>query len=112
MNKHWYSLHHLIPKKYKDDLEHKEDINRKENTKLVKNTWHTHKHWKDGADTPAMTLMEDTRFNLSILKREFVADLIEIFEKHFWHYYIIETQIQDELGKLFELESEFNRKKH
>ena len=45
-----------------------------ENTQLVKNKRHTHKHWKDGADTPAMTLMEDTRFNLSILKKEFVSD--------------------------------------
>jgi hypothetical protein len=44
-----------------------------------------------------MTLMEDTKFNLSILKREFVSDLIAVFEKHFGHYYQIETHIQEEL---------------
>jgi len=112
MNKHWYSIHHKIPKKYKNQLEYPEEINCDANTQLVKNTWHTHKHWKDGADTPAMTLMEDTKFNLSILKREFVSDLIAVFEKHFGHYYQIETHIQEELWKLFELESAFNSKKH
>jgi hypothetical protein len=35
-----------------------------------------------------------------------------VFEKHFGHYYQIETHIQEELWKLFELESAFNSKKH
>jgi hypothetical protein len=29
-----------------------------------------------------MTMMEDTKFNLPILKEEFARDLIEVFTKH------------------------------
>lgn len=111
MNKHWYSQHHKIPQKYKNELAHPEEINCKENVEPVKNTKHWHIHWLHWADTPAMIIMEDTKFNLSIFAKPFIKDIIDVLEKHFWHYYVIETHIQDELGKLFELENAFNHKK-
>ena len=106
-----YDTHHLLPQMYKWCLKNPSDINRKENKKTVKRPRHTHKHWKDGADTPAMTLMEDTKFNLPILKEEFARDLIEVFTKHMWHYYIFEADIKDEIWRLFELVDAFNHKK-
>ena len=106
-----YSTHHNIPQKWKDDFVHPNDINDSRNKTIVKNNWHAHLHWKDGADTPAMILMNDIEFNIKVLKKEFVKDLIEVLEKHIWNYYIFETRIQEEIWKLFELEKTFTHKK-
>lgn len=106
-----YDIHHLLPQKWKDNLTNPEDINRKENKKCVRQNRHIHKHGKDNADTPAMVMMEEVRFNLPILKEEFARDLIEVFNKHLWDYYIFEAEIQEEIWKLFDLVDTFNHKK-
>lgn len=106
-----YSEHHIIPQKWKEDFVNPNDINDSRNKTIVKNNWHAHLHWKDGADTPVMIIMNDIKFNLKVLKTEFAKDLIEVLEKHIWNYYIFETRIQEEIGRLFELENYFNHKK-
>lgn len=106
-----YDIHHLLPQKWKNELTHPEDINRKENKKCVKKNRHIHKHWKDDADTPAMVMMEEVKFNLPILKEEFARDLIAVFNKHLGDYYIFEAEIQEEIWKLFDLVDTFNHKK-
>ena len=53
--------------------------------------------------------MKTTEFNMKVLKEEFVQDLIAVFEKHIGNYYIFETRIQEELGRLFELEDTFTK---
>ncbi len=104
-----YSTHHNIPVKYREDFINPEDVNDKRNKTVVKDKWHMHHHAINGADTPAMELMWDVKFNLKVFTQEFVKDLIEVFEKHIWNYYIFETRIQEELGRLFELEDAFNK---
>lgn len=106
-----YSIHHLLPQKWKDDLINPSNINDDRNKVLIKNSLHWHIHWKDNADTPAMIIMNDIKFNLNILKKEFAKDLIDVLEKHIWNYYIFETRIQEEIWRLFELEGYFNHKK-
>ena len=106
-----YDIHHKIPQKWKKDFEHPEEINDPRNKKSVKKPWHVHKHWKDGADTPVMTMMEEVKFNLSVLQDDFAKDILEVFQKHYWKYYIFETHIHEELGRLFELEDAFRHKK-
>ena len=58
-----------------------------------------------------MTIMNDVMFNIAVLKKEFVEDIIAVLEKHVWNYYIFETRIQEEIGRLFELERVLNSKK-
>lgn len=106
-----YSTHHKLAQKWKKDLVHPEDINDKRNKVLLPNNVHTHIHWKDGADTPAMVCMNDVIFNIDIFKKQFVKDIIDVFEKHMGNYYIYETMIQEEIGRLFELEKAFNKRK-
>lgn len=106
-----YSVHHNIPITYKDEFIHPEEANDRRNKTLVKDKRHIHHHAINNADTPAMQMMRDVEFNMKVLKKEFIKDLIEVFEKHVGNYYIFETRIQEEIGRLFELEDAFNRKK-
>lgn len=108
-HKSGYSTHHNIPFKYKKDFVHPEEVNDKRNKTVVKDKWHVSHHAVNWADTPAMEMMNKIKFNLKVLQEEFAKDLIEVFEKHIWHYYIFETRIQEELGRLFELEDAFNK---
>ena len=68
-----------------------------------------HHHAIHNADTPIMQMMRDVEFNIKVLKKEFAQDLIEVFEKHIGNYYIFETRIQEEIGRLFELEDTFTK---
>ena len=104
-----YSVHHNIPITYKSDFVHPEEVNDQRNKTLVKDKRHIHHHAINGADTPAMEMMNKIKFNMKILEEEFARDLIEVFEKHIWHYYIFETRIQEELWRLFELENAFTK---
>lgn len=106
-----YSEHHLIPQKRKENFVNPQEVNDKRNKKIVKNNRHAHLHWKDWADTPAMVIMSDVMFNMAVLKKEFAEDIIAVLEKHVWNYYIFETRIQEEIGRLFELERAFTHKK-
>jgi len=106
-----YSEHHLIPQKRKQDFVNPQEINDKRNKKLVKNNYHSHIHWKDWADTPAMVIMNDVMFNIEVFKKEFAKDILAVLEKHVWNYYIFETRIQEEIWRLFELERVLNSKK-
>lgn len=111
MSKNWYSRHHLIPKKFSNDFEDKDDVNSKTNIKVIRNNEHIHLHWLHNAATPSMQLMNTIEFNMKVLKKEFIADLIDVLERHYGNYYEIKVYIQEELWKLFELEKNFTNKK-
>lgn len=106
-----YDIHHKIPQVYKKEFEHPSDINDANNKQKVKKPRHVHHHWEHWADTPAMSMMSDVINNLSVLEDGFAKDILKVFQKHFWNYYIYETHIQAELWRLLELEDAFRNKR-
>lgn len=106
-----YDIHHKIPQVWKKEFEHPKDINDPRNKAKVRKPRHVHHHWEHWADTPVMCMMSDVMFNLSVLEEWFAKDILKVFQKHYWNYYIFDTHIQEELWRLLELEDAFRNKK-